>query len=245
MSGGQGTSWRAGDVVLKPAQASLTELSWWAAVSAGVRDAEFRLARQLLAADGSAIVSGWCATEFLVGEHGVRRWPEAVMVGERLHAALRDVQRPGFLDSREDPWSIGDRVAWDELPASRFADAPHILRLATARRRVTAPSHLIHGDLGGNVLYHDVLAPAVIDFVPYWRPAGFAAAIIVADALVWEGADARILASVRHIDDFGQYLIRALIYRMVTELLHGRKLIDGAGRDLHGHAVDVACVLAA
>jgi len=244
LKGGQGTSWRAGDVVFKPAQASPTELEWWAAVSVSIRGDGFRLARQLLAADDSPVVAGWCATEFLAGEHGERCWPEAIAVGERLHAALRGVPRPGFLDTRNDPWSIGDRVAWGELPASDFADAPHVPRLAAARRLVTAQGQLIHGDLGGNVLYHDVLAPAVIDFAPYWRPAGFAAAIVIADALVWEGADARILAAVSHIADFGQYLIRALIYRIVTELLLGRSLIDSPGRDPHGHAVELACALA-
>jgi hypothetical protein len=30
-------------------------------------------------------------------------------------------------------------------------------------------------------------------FAPYWRPAAFATAIVVADALVWEAADASIL----------------------------------------------------
>jgi len=243
LKGGQGTSWRAGDIVLKPAQAGHDELTWWATTSVGVRCDGFRLAKQLLADDGSAVVAGWSATDFLAGEHGERRWPEAVAVGERLHAALRDLPRPGFLDSRTDPWSIGDRVAWDELPAARFAGAPHIPRLAAARRPVTAPSQLMHGDLGGNVLFHDVLTPAVIDFAPYWRPAAFASAIVVADALVWEGADARILAAVSHIENFGQYLIRALIYRMVTELLLGRSLIDGASRDPHGHAVELAYAL--
>lgn len=244
LSGGQGTSWRAGDVVLKPTLASLAELEWWAEVSASVCCRGFRLSRQLRAKGGSAVVAGWCATRFLPGEHAPRRWPEAIAVGERLHAALRDVQRPDFLDSRRDPWSVGDRVAWGELPTARFGGAPHLPRLAAARRPLAPASQLIHGDLGGNVLYHDSLPPAVIDFAPYWRPPGFAAAVIVADALVWEGADSRILACVSHIDDFGQYLIRALIYRMVTELVLGRSLIDGAGRDPHRHAVELACELA-
>jgi len=43
--------------------------------------------------------------------------------------------------------------------------------------------------------------PAIIDFAPYWRPAAFAAAIAVADALIWEAADTSLIAAVRHIDD--------------------------------------------
>jgi hypothetical protein len=45
----------------------------------------------------------------------------------------------------------------------------------------------------------------------------FADAIVVADALVWEGADESLLGAVGDIADFCQYLARALIYREVTE----------------------------
>lgn len=41
--------------------------------------------------------------------------------------------------------------------------------------------------------------------------------IVVADALVWEDADERLLEAVEHIEGFDQYLLRALIYRAVTD----------------------------
>jgi uncharacterized protein (TIGR02569 family) len=115
----------------------------------------------------------------------------------------------------------GESATWYSslLPAARFAQVNHVNRLAAARRPVSAPSQLIHGDLGGNVLFHDELPPAVIDFSPYWGPVAFAAAIVVADALVWEDADARLLGAVSGTEDFGQCLLRALIYRAVTEWL--------------------------
>jgi hypothetical protein len=47
----------------------------------------------------------------------------------------------------------------------------------------------------------------------------FASAIVVADALVWEGADGRLLDAVSHLSDFGQCVARALIYRAVTDWL--------------------------
>ena len=39
------------------------------------------------------------------------------------------------------------------------------------------------------------------------------------DALVWEGADESTLHAVAHVEGFGQYLLRALIYRAVTDRL--------------------------
>ena len=49
---------------------------------------------------------------------------------------------------------------------------------------------VIHGDVGGNVLFADAsgLPPAIIDVSPYFRPRSFAHAILVADAVAWEHA---------------------------------------------------------
>ena len=57
----------------------------------------------------------------------------------------------------------------------------------------------------------------MIDFSPYWRPTGFASAIVVGDALLWEGADESLLTAVAHVDDFPQLLLRALIFRAVVD----------------------------
>ncbi len=247
LAGGQGTSWRAGRAVFKPAGQGVLELEWLAAVYSQVSGAGFRIARQRRAVTGAVCVDGWCATDLVAGRHAGRRWADAIGIGERFHAALAGLPRPAFLDRRDSPWATADRVAWGEIPAAQFAHVRHIQRLAAATRPVTALSQLIHGDLGGNVLYDDALPPAVIDFSPYWRPAAFASAIVVADALVWEGADQAILTAVRHIGGFGQYLLRALIYRAVTESILGR-LDPGAAsgsHDPYAPAVDLACKLVA
>jgi uncharacterized protein (TIGR02569 family) len=247
LTGGQGTSWRAGDAVLKPADQSVAELEWLAELGEQIREDGFRFAAQRRAATGAVCVDGWSATVFVGGHHGSGRWADAIAVGDRFHAALAGLPRPAHLEHRQNPWTIGDRVAWGESPAAEFDQVRHLSRLAAAIRPVTEPSQLIHGDLGGNVLYDDALPPAIIDFSPYWRPVPFAAAVVVADALVWQGADASLLAAVRHIGNFGQYLLRALIYRAVTDEVFRR---DGQGTggsrpDPYAAAVELACSLAA
>jgi uncharacterized protein (TIGR02569 family) len=247
LGGGQGTAWLAGELVLKPADLNREELCWQARIYRQIRCDGFRLARPRAAVDGSLCVDGWCATQYLVGRHQPRHWAEILAVGERFHAALRVIPRPPFLDQRSSPWAISDRVAWGEIPASDFAHVRHLPRLTAALRPVTALSQLSHGDLTGNVLFHDQLSPAIIDFSPYWRPIAFASAIVVTDALVWEGADSQILTAVSHIDDFGQYLIRALIYRKVTDWMLNRDQPAelGTNDDPWAPAVDLACQFAA
>ena len=244
LAGGQGTAWSVGGVVLKPADLPPEEATWRAEVFERLQPRGFRLAKPHRARDGSLVVDGWMAEELLSGRHE-QRWPEIIAVGEHFHAALAREPRPSFLDDREDAWAIGDRVAWEELPAADFASVPHLSRLVALRRPVGAKSQLVHGDLGGNVLFADPEPPAVIDFSPYWRPPAFASAIVVADALVWEGADESILGAVAHVPDFPQYLLRALIYRAVTAWLFfeaGRAETDEA--DHFAPVVDLAAGMA-
>lgn len=245
LTGGRGASWRAGDAVLKPLDLREEELAWQAEVLASIACDGFRVAHPLRAKDGALVVDGWCAWEAVEGRHEARRWAEIVAVGERFHAALAGVPPPGFIARRSDRWAIGDRVAWGALPASAFADVEHLARLEAALEPLTAPSQLIHGDLTGNVLFDADLPPAVIDFSPYWRPTGFASAIVVADALVWEGARDDILAAVAHVEDFGQYLLRALIYRLVADrLVRGDDPPGTDDPDPYLPAVELACRLA-
>lgn len=240
LPGGRGTAWRVGNMVIKPADLSAQELAWQADLHGSLAHPGLRVSYPLPARDGRFLVEGWSAWPFLPGRHEARRWLDIIQVGERFHRALADVPRPTFLDARTDPWAVADRVAWGESPFHDFLGVRHLRRLAAYLRPVTAPSGLIHGDLTGNVLFSEAHPPAVIDFSPYWRPAVFASAIVVADALVWQGADERLVAAVAHLPDFAQGLLRALIFRRVTEELLGVLLEEP---DPYLPAVDLACRL--
>jgi uncharacterized protein (TIGR02569 family) len=233
-------AWRVGDLVFKPADLEPDELAWQADVLPTVDTREVRLSFPQRTVEGELVVEGWTARSYLAGEHVEGRWRDVIAVGDRFHQAVARLERPAFLDARTDPWSIGDRVAWGEAPIEPYRDVPHVGRLAARLVPVEARSQLVHGDLTGNVLFADGLPPAVIDLSPYWRPTAFATAIVVADALVWEGADASLLESVADVDDFGQMLVRALLYRIVTAV-EGRFEGDEAAIErVYARAVDIA-----
>src|SRR5436853_1295969 len=96
LKGGQGSSWRVGDSVIKPVALDLDEesLTWQAEVFAATECEGFRVSRPLQAQNGSFVVEGWCASEAVEGRHKERRWPEIIAVGERFHAALTGVSLP-------------------------------------------------------------------------------------------------------------------------------------------------------
>jgi uncharacterized protein (TIGR02569 family) len=239
LPGGRGLAWRVGDLVFKPADLAPEDLAWQAEVLPTVRASDFRLSFPQRAVDGELAVHGWTAWSYLPGEHRAGRWAEVIDVGDRFHRALAGLARPAFIAARTDPWAIGDRVAWGEAPIDSYRDVPHVARLAALRQPVEVGSQLIHGDLTGNVLFSEGLPPAVIDLSLYWRPVAFATAIVIADALVWEGADESLVESVADVDDIGQMLVRALLFRLVAAVEGGFEDDDAAMRRYEG-AVDLA-----
>jgi len=239
LGGGRGRAWQADDLVIKPAETGEAALVWQADVLDQVRTDGVRVARPRRSVAGPFIVAGWSASTFEPGRHEPRRWSDIVAVGRRLHGAWAQVDRPDFLDGRVDRWAVADRAAWGETSLEPFRDVPHVTRLEDRLEPVRAASQLIHGDLAGNVLFASRLPPAVIDLSAYWRPAEFATAIVAADALTWEGAEAVDLASAVETDQFGQLLARAVLYRIVADALAGPAPRDVLGA-AYAPAVDLA-----
>jgi uncharacterized protein (TIGR02569 family) len=241
LAGGRGLAWRVGDLVFKPADLAPDELAWQAEVLPRVDASDVRVSFPKRTIGGELVVDGWTGWPYLPGEHRDGRWLDIVAVGDRFHRAIAGLARPAFVAARTSPWAIGDRVAWGEAPLDPYLDVPQVARLVEHLAPVDARSQLIQGDLGGNVLFADGLPPAVIDLSLYWRPTPFATAIVVADALVWEGADESLVESVADVDDFDQMLARALIYRLVAAVEGGFEDDDAAIDHRYRPAVDIAC----
>ena len=89
------------------------------------------------------------------------------------------------------------------------------------------------------------MPPAVIDLSPYWRPAAFATAIVVADALVWEGADETLLDALTTVEPFDQMLVRALLYRLVAAVEGGFEAGDEVMAERYRPAAELALRLVA
>ncbi|MEE1926925.1 aminoglycoside phosphotransferase [Streptomyces sp. TRM 70351] len=218
LEGGQGRSVRAGDAVLKPAGDG-ADVEWAATLMDALQDRPgFRVPRYLRAVGGGHVVEGWEATRFLTGGPGpAGRWDALLAAGRAFHEALRDVPRPKRLDGHQHPWAVADRVAWGGATAEVPAPVHRLAtRLRALREPVDARAQLVHGDLTGNVLFAPGQAPAVIDFSPYWRPVGYAEAIVVVDGLLHHRAGHRLADSVLPGAEGAQMLLRALIFRLVA-----------------------------
>lgn len=189
------------------------EATWVAEVLSDLRVDGIELARPVAATDGRWVVDGWSATQRLAGRV-TRRWEQVLQAGELLHAATAAVPRPSLFDGRAHRWAVADRAAWGEQDPPR--SSPLVDELRTRLRPVAQPAQIVHGDLTGNVLTAPGQAPAVIDFSPYFRPAGWASAVVVVDAVVWWRAPFELVTLLPG-EDRAQLLARATLFRLFCE----------------------------
>jgi uncharacterized protein (TIGR02569 family) len=239
MGAGWEGGWRYGELVLAP----ITDHAR-AAWSAKVRETLFvdglRLARPVRSTDGRYVVSGWRADTFVAGVPEPRD-DEVVATGVRLHEATSKLERPRFLTQMPvPPWTdvdvftAADRAAWEDRPLQNLplgapelpesedrTQATELLgQLAGLRKPTKSPSQLVHGDLYGTVLFAGAAAPGITDITPYWRPASWAAGVVVVDALSWGDADDGLVERWDALPEWPQMLLRALMFRLAVHALH-------------------------
>ena len=229
LPGGQGETFRCGDVVLKPCR-NVIEANWIARIHREIQQVGFRLPQPVQPSGGEWIVDGWEAWTFVGGHHSRERWGEVLAACRTFHHTLGNVSKPAFLDKRDDPFSRADRIAWGEERADCH---PHLLQimqpLQSLVEPVNLPSQIIHGDFTENVLFEEGHPPAVIDLSPFWRPADYALAIVLVDALDWCGADESIFQWVGDIPAINQLMVRAELFRIAVYDGFHKQGVDALG----------------
>src|SRR5688572_19121092 len=110
LAGGQGLSWRVGEVVLKPhVEPGFQE--WLGTEVAAIEQHGFRLPAVRRALDSAWVVEGWAAQAAVPGSTqrgSVADWRSIIEASRALHAAAEALVRPAFLDLRTDPWARAD-----------------------------------------------------------------------------------------------------------------------------------------
>lgn len=176
--------------------------------------------------------NGWTAWSFVSGQpRDEMRWDEILQTCRAFHQDIGklDMSKPEFLSRPMSRFREADRVAWDEM---RLCDLPMVAdedlwsriseplrQLESLKRELSDATRfqLVHGDIAGNMLFEaDGQPPGIIDLTFYWRPATTAAAIVVADGLMWNGQGDSLIKMYGTDSDSIQILIRALLFRTVT-----------------------------
>lgn len=235
LPGGQGSSVRAGDLVLSPGRDAATS-AWLNPVLARLavrlderpgRDRrDLRIAMPVPARDGSWVVDGWGASRWEPGTEACRDLEVTLAAGRLLHAELDTAlrARPEGLDQRQDRWARAERLAFgshEDLVAATgdpavHRVAAHLDATGDLSPADLGPDQLVHADLAGNVLLDAAGAPVVIDVAPAWRPVRWAEAVCVLDAVTWFDGSPSALHRWRSGPD-RQAMLRALAFRLLSD----------------------------
>lgn len=227
LTGGRGHSVLAGDLVLSPGRDRHTA-NWLNPIIAPLsaeldheRPRSLRLAMPIPTRDLKWVADGWGATRFEPDTRPCTDLDVLLATGRLLHARLAakvDTAPAGIRD-RDDRWTRAERVAFGESQPTGIPSA-----VAAVTARLTAeldtthlgPDQLVHGDLAGNVLLDADGIPLVIDVAPYWRPALWADAVCVLDAVLWMGADRAAMQRWTGGAE-RQAMLRAAIFRILSD----------------------------
>lgn len=227
LPGGQGTSFRYDNIVLKPCD-DPTEWTGLAPLLSKLCPDGYRIAKPVQALDGRWVVDGWLATYLVEGASGYAgSEKEALSACLRFHQDLSDVykstDRPNWLGCIPTIYRKADQLVWGELhmDGELGKDICKILNpIAEALSPIKLPNQITHGDPGGeNVLFAENLDPAIIDIAPYWRPAGYAMAMMLADGIAWEGSKRSILELAQDEPHICNLLLRAVMFRLIVSVL--------------------------
>lgn len=229
LPGGRERTWRTGNTVIKPVDEPVAA-SWLASVLEQRSVPGVRIARPIRSTDGRWVVSGWTAHRFVAGRPAAR-FDEIRAVGQSLHEAVADVPEPRFLRERTDLAGWADRLSWGEVLDTEerlgHGHGAGVYReLAALRRPVTSPNQVVHGDLFGTVLFAGDADPAVVDVTPFWRPGGWAIAVLAVDAVARGGAPIEVVGEWADGSDWPQLMRRAALFRLAASLAHPRTPTD-------------------
>ncbi|KAM5342107.1 hypothetical protein ACJ41O_015138 [Fusarium nematophilum] len=231
IDGGRGLCFQAGDTILKPSDDD-DEAEWVASLSESITALEptaYRTPSPIRSQNGY-VYKGWTAWTFLPGNSAMEPDFEAILtVGRAFHADLArlSLEKPGFLAKRRNRFAEADLVAWEEKTLDQVPDVkseilsllqPVLDQLLHLRKALPLDlkNQLIHADLTGNVLFDPDAPPGIIDMTPYWRPAAYAEAIVVADGLAWHGRGPELVELYGTDEVRWQLLVRALYWRCLT-----------------------------
>lgn len=237
-----GPAWLCREVVLKPVH-DREHAVWLAGVLGRVEAPELRIARPMRSTDGRTLIAGWQACRYLDGSPAVRS-DELIHASLKLHEATARLGDKPPLNGRGEISAAADRLAWGEQDTELDEDkgGRWFEILAGARKPVSLPDQLVHGNLCGHVLFDDDASPGIVDFDPYYRPAEWATAVVAVDVVSAGAADVELLRRWSHLPEWPQMLLRAMLFRLAGHALdpHStREVLDGLLRATH----DVSAML--
>lgn len=228
LEGGQNESMLYGEIVLKPVdnEAYYSQVS---EIFDTLQPTQYRISRPIKTQNGDYVSYGYGATKYEPGHDSPSAVADKLTVARVLN---KDLATLGIIELpvTDDQWTKANNVLWrcqplpDEWPDEWrlfFQD------LIDKQDPIENEYQIIHGDLGGNILFHETLKPLVIDFSPTIAPAKYSEAILVCDSIAWGNQSMGSLDLLGDRKTYKPYIQRAILFRVITiAFIDGRNWDD-------------------
>jgi uncharacterized protein (TIGR02569 family) len=216
--GGQNTSVRIGDAVLKPV-AGAQHYEWLLSLINSLTPEGYRMSKPIKSKNGTFVCDGWICTQFERGEDRRGRIEEKLEAARLFHRDLSNVCLNTY-PKIDNPWSRAHRIAWqvDDLPNNMpkliHMTLERLLGKVILKDQDHYKMQIVHSDLSGNILFDDVLSPLIIDFSPTIAPVEYAEAILVCDCIAWQGSPISEIELLPNNKMYKEMIIRAILFRL-------------------------------
>ncbi|TMU83548.1 hypothetical protein FGG79_19140 [Bacillus sp. BHET2] len=219
--GGQNTSVRVNDAVLKPVEEVL-HYEWLLTIIERFNPQGYRLSKPVRSNKGTFVSGGWICTQFECGEEENGRIKEKLQVARLFHHDLSNINVKDMVQV-DNRWAKAHRIAWQTEEISK--ELPNKTRkiINDLLLKVSLNEHykvqIVHADLSGNILFEEVLPPLVIDFSPTVAPVEYAEAILVCDCIAWQGSKVSEIDVLSNNEFYKEMIIRAVVFRLAVEAI--------------------------
>ncbi|WP_261300489.1 hypothetical protein [Paenibacillus andongensis] len=224
LSGGQNTSVRVSNAVLKPVD-DIHHSEWLLSIIYNIIPQGYRVSKPIRSKYGTFVNRGWACTQYEVGKDVKGRIEEKLLVSKLFHRDLSSIDFRNFPHT-DNPWSKGHRIAWqiDELPGELPRETQEIINklLSRVRLKEQYKVQIVHSDLSGNILFDHVLSPLVIDFSPTIAPVEYAEAILACDCIAWQGSNISEIDLLPDNELYKEMIIRAIIFRLSVSAIFSK-----------------------
>lgn len=223
LNGGQNTSIRVKDAVLKPVGNNVQFYEWALNVLNKINPHEYRLSKPIKSIIGTYVYKGWCCTRYEPGKHMDGNVKQKLDVSRFFHQDLADINFINF-PKADDLWSVSQRIAWqkENLPQNISKETFKILKelISRVKLKENYEVQIIHSDLSGNILFDKTLDPLIIDFSPIIAPVEYAEAILVCDCIAWQGSPISEIGLICHSEFNIEMILRAVIFRLSVAAIY-------------------------
>jgi uncharacterized protein (TIGR02569 family) len=218
LSGGQNTSLKIHDFVLKPVDND-SYSEWVSNIISKINPQGYRISKPIKSKMGTFIYGGWCCNRYEPGENAEGNVSSKLKVARLFHSDLAKVDFHSAPTS-DDPWSKAHEVAWQrkQLPKELCRQAIETIGslLEKVKLQYSYNVQIVHSDLSGNILFDKTLGPLIIDFSPTISPVEYAEAILVCDCIAWQDSPIIDIDLLPNNEFYREMIFRAIIFRLTV-----------------------------